>query len=43
MANPYRLWEIQERSNTGPFCDENDFLPKVFAPKLKEIVKEYDI
>ncbi len=43
MANPYRLWEIQERSNTGPFCEENDFLPKVFAPKLQEVIKKYEI
>ena len=43
MANPYRLWEIQARSDTGPFCDENDFLPKIFAPKLQAIVKKYDI
>ena len=43
MSSPYRLWEIQDRSNTGPFCDENDFLPKIFAQKLKEIIKKYDI
>ena len=31
MSNPYRLWEIQGRSNTGPLCDEEQFLPKIFA------------
>jgi methylamine--corrinoid protein Co-methyltransferase len=43
MSNPYRLWEIQGRSNTGPFCDEDDFLPKIFAPRLREIIKKYEI
>jgi hypothetical protein len=43
MSNPYRLWEIQGRSNTGPFCDEDEFLPKIFAPKLREIIKKYEI
>ena len=43
MSTPYKLWEIQKRSNTGPFCQEDDFLPKIFAPKLREIVKKYDI
>lgn len=43
MSNPYRLWEIQQRSSTGPFCDENDFLPKIFTPKLQEVIKKYEI
>ena len=43
MSTPYRLWEIQQRSNTGPQCDEEDFLPKIFTPKLQEIVKKYEI
>jgi len=43
MSNPYRLWEIQGRSNTGPFCDEDEFLPKIFAPRLREIVNKYEI
>ncbi|MBW2123818.1 MAG: monomethylamine:corrinoid methyltransferase [Deltaproteobacteria bacterium] len=43
MSTPYRLWEIQERSNTGPPCDEDEFLPKVFTPKLQEIIEKYEI
>ena len=43
MSTPYRLWEIQQRSNTGPQCDEEEFLPKIFTPKLQEIVKKYEI
>jgi len=43
MSTPYRLWEIQKRSNDGPQCDEDDFLPKIFTPKLKQVVKKYGI
>ncbi len=43
MTTAYRLWEIQDRSNTGPQMDEDDFLPKLFTPKLQEIVKKYEI
>ena len=43
MSTPYRLWEIQKRVNDGPQCDEDDFLPKIFTPKLKQVVKKYGI
>lgn len=43
MSVPYRLWEIQQRSNTGPPCDENEFLSKVFVPTLQKTVRKYDI
>ena len=43
MSTPYRLWEIQKRANDGPQCDEDDFLPKVFHPKLQEVIKKYGI
>ena len=43
MTTAYRLWEIQERSNTGPQMDEDEFLPKLFSPKLEKIVKKYEI
>ncbi len=43
MSTAYRFWEIQQRSNTGPQCDEEDFLPRIFTPKLQEIVKKYEI
>ncbi|MBW2369155.1 MAG: monomethylamine:corrinoid methyltransferase [Deltaproteobacteria bacterium] len=43
MSVPYHMWEIQERSLTGPYCDDNDFLPKIFSPKLKEVIQKYDI
>ncbi len=43
MSTPYRLWEILQRSNTGPHCDEDEFLPKIFTPKLQEVIKKYEI
>ena len=43
MSTPYRLWEILQRSNTGPHCEEDDFLPKIFTPKLQEVIKKYEI
>ena len=43
MSTPYRIWEILERANTGPHYDEDDFLPKIFTPKLQEVIKKYEI
>ena len=43
MTTAYRLWEILERSHTGPVMEEDDFLPKLFTPTLKKIVKKYEI
>ncbi len=43
VAVPYRLWEIQQRSNTDPQCDEDEFLSKIFAPTRQKIVKKYEI
>lgn len=39
----YRLWEVMERANTGPFYEEQDFLMKRFIPKMREVVKKYGI
>lgn len=43
MTTAYRLWEILQRSNTGPHIEEKEFLPKLFTPTLKKIIKKYDI
>jgi hypothetical protein len=43
MTTAYRLWDIQQRSVTGPFCEEKDFLPKVFLPALREVIQKYAI
>ncbi len=43
MTTAYRHWEILERSQTGPFMDEDDFLPRHFTPTLKKLIKKYEI
>ena len=43
MTTAYRLWEMMERSKTGPHMDEEDFLPKLFTPTLRELIKKYEI
>lgn len=43
MTTAYRLWEIMDRSKTGPFMDEDDFLPRHFTPTLKKLIKKYEI
>ena len=37
------LLEIIDRSLDGPFTSENDFDLKIFVPKLREVVKKYEI
>lgn len=43
MSTAYRMWEILERSNTGPFMEEDAFLPKRFTPTLKKLIRKYEI
>lgn len=43
MTTAYRLWEILERSRTGPHMDEEAFLPKRFTPTLRRLVRDYEI
>ncbi len=39
----YKLWEILERANTGPFCEDDDFLYKIFMPKMKDVIEKFEI
>ena len=39
----YKLWEIMERAETGPFIEDEDFNYKVVVPKIKEVVEKYEI
>ncbi len=39
----YNLWEFLERAHTGPFCENDEFTFKIFMPKVKEVVKKYEI
>jgi methylamine---corrinoid protein Co-methyltransferase len=43
MSNVYRIWEIMDRSRTGPLMEEDDFLMKRFTPTLKKLIKKYEI
>lgn len=40
---PFKLWEIMERANTGPFCEDDDFIYKLFLPKMREVIAKYGI
>ncbi|MEL7563459.1 MAG: monomethylamine:corrinoid methyltransferase [Dehalobacterium sp.] len=39
----YRMWEVMERSLTGPFMEEKKFITKLMMPKMKEVIKKYEI
>ena len=43
MTTAYRLWEMIDRSKTGPHMEEDDFLPRLFTPTLKKLIKKYEI
>jgi hypothetical protein len=43
MTTAYRLWEMLARSKTGPHMEEDDFLPRLFTPTLKKLIKKYEI
>jgi methylamine--corrinoid protein Co-methyltransferase len=39
----YRLWEMMERATTGPFMEEKKFITKLMIPKMREVIKKYEI
>ncbi|MGD8257561.1 MAG: monomethylamine:corrinoid methyltransferase [Desulfobacterales bacterium] len=43
MTTAYRLWEMIERSKTGPHIEEDDFLPRLFTPTLRKLIQKYEI
>ena len=43
MTTGNRLWEMIERSKTGPHIEEDDFLPKLFTPTLRKLIQKYEI
>ena len=43
MAPPWRIPEILRRAEKGPLCMEKDFDTKILFPKIRELIKEYDI
>ena len=40
---PYKMWEIMDRANTGPFCEDDEFIYELFMPELQAVIEEYDI
>lgn len=38
-----KMWEIMERASEGPFCEDEDFLYKLFLPKMKQVTRKYGI
>jgi len=40
---PYKMWEIVERANTGPFCEDEAFIMDIFMPKLRQVIAKYGI
>ncbi|HMK84042.1 MAG TPA: monomethylamine:corrinoid methyltransferase [Candidatus Bathyarchaeia archaeon] len=39
----WRISEVLDRAETGPICSEKDFDLKILLPKLKDVIKKYDI
>lgn len=40
---PFKMWEIMEQANTGPFCEDEEFVYRLFMPKMQEVIAKYDI
>ncbi len=43
MKHPPRLFEVLQRSETGPIMDEADFERNLVGPTIKHLVEKYDI
>jgi len=43
MVPPWRLNQLLERVETGPICTERDFDLRILYPKLRSLIKEYDL
>lgn len=38
-----KMWEIMQRAAEGPYCEDDEFLYDLFLPKMKEVVRKYEI
>ena len=38
-----KMWDIMDRATDGPFCEDDDFLYKIFFPKMKQVIRKYGI
>jgi hypothetical protein len=43
MKQHPRLFEVLQRSETGPIMDEADFERKLVGPTIKRLIEKYDI
>ncbi len=43
MVPPWRINQLLEKVETGPICTERDFDLRILIPKLRSLIKEYDI
>ena len=43
MTPPWRMNEVLDRAETGPICLEKDFELKVLVPRIKDVIKQYDM
>ncbi len=42
-APPYRIWEMLNRSETGIFMEEKDFVSKRLIPEIQKAVKKHGV
>lgn len=38
-----KMWEIMQQAAEGPYCEDDEFLYDLFLPKMKEVVRKYEI
>jgi len=43
MTPPWRINEVLDRAETGPFCLEKEYDLKLLRTKLKSVIEEYEI
>jgi methylamine--corrinoid protein Co-methyltransferase len=39
----FKMWDLMARANEGPFCEDEDFLYKIFLPTMKRVIRKYGI
>ncbi len=40
----FRMWEVFEKAQTGPFCkDQNTYMMERFIPEMRRVLKKYNI
>ena len=39
----FKMWDLMARSTEGPFCEDEDFIYKIFLPTMKRVIRKYEI